>query len=271
MESLRVLVVKVSITDVPDFPPLPQLQREAVAIAAHHSVRELAEPVRRQDILRTILDEVPPFNIIHFAGHLCEEGFVASSEIVPLDMIVMYIQTGKPELVFFNTCSSEKVAELVASRCESDCIFTISNIENDDAIEFSEMFYSVLSLSDVRSYKEARDRVDPTGSRFRYLPGKNMVVRRGDEVTQRLDALERAVGGGRLGEIGIIQRQAILEARVNDLEEYIKDEIKPTLAIVRLDHASPQKNNSALLWAIFGASFIAAVGIASLLLYMVQR
>ncbi len=270
MESLRVLVVKVSITDVPDFPPLPQLQREVVAIAAHHSVRELAEPVRRQDILRAILDE-KPFNIIHFAGHLCEEGFVASSEIIPLDMIVMYIQTGKPELVFFNTCSSEKVAEMVASRCESDCIFTISNIENDDATEFSEMFYSVLSLSEVHSYKEARDRVDPTGSRFRYLPGKNMVVRRGDEVMQRLDALERAVGGGRLGEIGIIQRQAILEARVADFEEYIKDEIKPTLAIVRLDHASPQKNNSALLWAIFGASFVAAVGIASLLLYMVQR
>ena len=68
MESLRVLVVKVSITDVPDFPPLPQLQREVVAIAAHHSVRELAEPVRRQDILRAMQHE-KPFNIIHFAGH----------------------------------------------------------------------------------------------------------------------------------------------------------------------------------------------------------
>ena len=178
MESLRVLVVKVSITDVPDFPPLPQLQREVVAIAAHHSVRELAEPVRRQDILRAILDE-KPFNIIHFAGHLCEEGFVASNEIIPLDMIVMYIQTGKPELVFFNTCSSEKVAEMVASRCESDCIFTISNIENDDAIEFSEMFYSVLSLSDVRSYKRRRGQNRSTGA-VSLLTGKNMVVRHGD-------------------------------------------------------------------------------------------
>jgi hypothetical protein len=270
MESLRVLIVKVSITDVPGFEPLPQLQREVVAIAAHNSTRELSEPVRRQDILRAILDE-KPFNIIHFAGHLCEDGFVASNEIIPLDMIVMYIQTGKPELVFFNTCSSEKVAELIASRCESDCIFTISAIENDDAIDFSEMFYSVLGSSETHSYKEARDRVDPTGSRFRYLPGKNVIVRRGDEVVQRLDALERSIGGGRLGEIGIIQRHAILEARVADIEESVRNEIKPMLTIFRAEHATPQRDNKALLWAIFGASFIAAVGIASLLLYMVQR
>lgn len=268
MERQRIAVVKVPVTSVPGFPPLPQLQREVAAMSAHHSVVELPEPIRRRDIIRAVLDE--KFDILHFAGHLCEDGFVASDEIIPLDMIVMYIGSGKPELVFFNTCSSEKVAEMVASRCESDCIFTISDIENDDAVDFSEMFYSVLSLKEITSYKEARDRVDPTGARFRYLPGKNVVIRRGDEVTFRLDALERAIGGGRLGEMGLAHRVAQQETRILALEQYNQEAVRPVLSLVQRDDKATSSNN-ALLWAIFGASFVAAVGIASLLLYFVQR
>lgn len=272
MESQRVLIIKVSVTEVDGFPPLPQLQQEVLAISRNHEIVELSEPVRRKDILRTLLDN-EPFDIIHFAGHLCEDGFVASEEIIPLDMIVIYIQTGKPKMVFFNTCQSEKVAEMVASRCPADCIFTISDIDNQDAIDFSTMFYSVLRSPDVTSYKESRDRVDPTGIYFRYIPGRNVVVRRGDEITSRIDALERAVGGSRLGEWGLVQKQNELERKQLDIERkqevvemWIRDEARPALSLIQ-NH----DRGKGLLWAILAVSEVAALGIAGMLLYLTLR
>lgn len=266
MESQRVLIVKVSVTEVPGFSPLPQLQHEVTAIGRNHQTTELAEPVRRRDILRALLDD-DPFDIIHFAGHLSDQGFVASEEIIPLDMIVMYVQTGHPKLVFFNTCSSEKVAEMVAGRCPADCIFTISAIDNQDAIDFATMYYSMLKAHDVVSYKDARDRVDPTGVYFRYLAGKNVVVRRGDEITQRLDALERAVGGSRLGEMGLAQRVALIETKVAGLELWMHEDARPTLSLVQRDYGEPRRNDS--MW-IFLASLVVAALIA-FVLYIVQR
>lgn len=266
MESQRVLMIKVSVTEVPGFESLPQLQQEVLAISRNHQVTELAEPVRRRDVLRALLDN-DPFDIIHFAGHLSEQGFVASEEIIPLDMIVMYVQTGHPKLVFFNTCSSEKVAEMVAGRCPADCIFTISNIDNQDAIDFATMYYSMLKAHDVVTYKDARDRVDPTGIYFRYLPGKNVVVRRGDETTQRLDALERAVGGGRLGEMGLAQRVAILETDVSSFKAWKHEEAQPILTLIQRDYSEPRRNDSK--WF-----FLASLGVAVLIalaLYAMQR
>ena len=280
VEQQRVLILKVSMTEVAGFDPLPRLQQEVAAISHNHIATELSEPLRRRDILRAILDN-EPFDIIHFAGHLNEEGFVASEEIIPLDMVVMYIQTGHPRLVFFSTCTSEKVAEMVASRCPSDCIFTVSDIDNEDAIDFSMMFYSTLRSPDIESYKEARDRVDPTGARFRYMPGKSVIVRRGDEVTQRIAALEMAVGGGRLGEIGIVQRLFNLERRLNDLErsfderldsleEFNREEVAPALAIVRRDYTAKGSTSERLLWALFAISIATAIVIAGVLYYLVK-
>lgn len=266
MESQRVLIIKVSVTSVTGFDPLPQLQHEVVAIGRNHQTTELAEPVRRRDILRALLDN-EPFDIIHFAGHLSAQGFVASDEIIPLDMIVMYIQTGHPKLVFFNTCSSENVAEMVAGRCPADCIFTISAIDNQDAIDFATMYYSMLKAHDVISYKDARDRVDPTGVYFRYLPGKNVVVRRGDETAQRLDALERAVGGSRLGEAGLAQRTALLETKVQNIESWMHEDARPTLSLVQRDYGEPRRNDS--MW-IFLASLV-VVALIAFALYAMQR
>lgn len=268
MESQRVLIVKVSITEVAGFPPLPQLQQEVLAIGRNHQSTELGEPVRRRDILRAILDNPEPFDIIHFAGHLCEQGFVASEEIIPLEMIVMYIQTGQPQLVFFNTCSSEKVAEMVASRCPSDCIFTISDIDNQDAIDFSVMFYSVLRAHDIASYKDARDRVDSSGTHFRYLMGKNVPVRRGDEYTQRIDALERAVGGDRLGSIGLAQRMTMVESHIASMQSWIAEEARPALArLYRSNSLDGEKGgNRALMWAIFVVAIVITVLLAIVLL-----
>ena len=266
MESQRVLIIKVSVTEVSGFPPLPQLQHEVLAIGRNHETTELAEPVRRRDILRALLDN-EPFDIIHFAGHLSEQGFVASEEIIPLDMIVMYVQTGHPKLVFFNTCSSERVAEMVAGRCPADCIFTISDIDNQDAIDFATMYYSMLKAHDVVSYKDARDRVDPTGVYFRYLAGKNVVVRRGDETTQRLDALERAVGGSRLGEVGLAQRVATIETKMTNVESWMHEEARPILSLVQRDYGGPRRNDTK--W-FFLASLVVAILIA-FVLYTMQR
>lgn len=264
------LILKVSTTEVSGFQPLPRLYEEVTAISRHHIATELPEPLRRRDILRTILDN-EPFDIIHFAGHLTDEGFVASQEIIPLDMIVMYIQTGRPDLVFFNTCSSEHVAEMVTSRCASDCIFTVSDVDNEDAIDFSMMFYSLLATTDIDSYKEARDRVDPTGARFRFMPGTNVVIRRGDEVTQRLSALEVAIGGGRLGEPGIVHRLASMDTRIASLENTVKTEVIPGIASLQSDHHGTGRQHDRLLWAIFAASILFAAVIAVLLLYLVQN
>lgn len=267
MESQRVLIIKVSVTEVSGFQPLPQLQHEVLAIGRNHETTELAEPVRRRDILRALLDN-EPFDIIHFAGHLSEQGFVASEEIIPLDMIVMYVQTGHPKLVFFNTCSSEKVAEMVAGHCPADCIFTISAIDNQDAIDFATMYYSMLKAHDVVSYKDARDRVDPTGVYFRYLAGKNVVVRRGDETTQRLDALERAVGGDRLGSIGLAQRMTMAESQIASIQSWIAEEARPALAR-RLRAEDPDErggSSKALLWAIFVVAIVFTVLLAIVLL-----
>lgn len=193
MDSQRVTVIAPKTTTVTGFHTLPRLQQEINSITRNHNTKVLSH-VEHIDILRVATDEEVP-EIVHFAGHMTQDGFVGSKGIVPLSTIIMALQTAEPKLAIFNTCSSRDVAEQIASNCATDCIYTVGAVDDDRAFDFSVLFYSVLRSDDVDSYRHACNLVDPNDSVFHYISGKKKARRRmnSDELGRRITELNEAI------------------------------------------------------------------------------
>lgn len=171
MEAQKVTVFAPKSTTVPGFQSLPKLQQEINAINRYHDATVYGEVVRL-DLLRATTEADRP-DILHFAGHLTETGFVGSKEIIPISTIIMAIETGEPKLAVFNVCTSQDVAEQIASRCPTDCVFTLSDVEDTRAVEFSIAFYAVLRRDEVTDFRQACKIVDPDDQVFRYIAGRH--------------------------------------------------------------------------------------------------
>ena len=207
MDAQKILVVPSRITDIVGFSALPEIQQEIHAISTHHTAKILDEPARWIDMIRAVTGE-DVFDIIHYAGHLSGAGLVLGSEIIPGNLLNLMIQTAKPKLVFINSCSSEEMAERIATHCSSDVICTIADIENSDAISFAISFYSTLSKH--KTYRSAFDACATGESKYRYIEGKRTVVFRNDQLLNDVAELKRFVFGLYDGN-GLVQRMSRIE------------------------------------------------------------
>lgn len=216
MEAQEVLVVPSRITSIAGLPPLANMQQEIQAITSNHVSDVMNEPVRWIDLLRRATG-AKVYDILHFAGHLTDEGLVLGDEIITVNQLIMVIQTLTPKLVFISTCSGELAAERITSYCPCDVICSIAELDNNDAIAFSMLFYA--KLLTVDDYRQAFD-ISSTGeSIFRYFDKRKekvSVLRGGDatDIAEIKRVLLDPYGGN-----GLVQRVARLEQYLPVLQE----------------------------------------------------
>ena len=271
MESQRVTIFAPKSSTVPGFRPLPKLQQEINAINRHHEATTYGEVVRL-DLLRAAT-EVERADIFHFAGHLTEAGFIGSNEIIPVSSLIMAIETCEPKLAIFNVCTSQDVAEQIASRCPTDCIFTLSDVEDIRAVEFAIAFYTVLRRDDVESYQQACTIVDPQDEVFRYITGrrKPRLVRskeslRMDELARQIAELNRSLYELRArldAEILILKsRDETTQQLISAIKQQIGAMDRQSVAAEQLKNAPPSE-------VIISQLTLLRIGIGVLLLALI--
>jgi hypothetical protein len=173
MTQLNVLVI------APGHADLSHVSAEVAAYKRNHQVVALEGVVRDLDIANAV--EEGPYDVVVFASHGHENGIELSGSILGMEAAQQYVKRSGATLIVLNTCDSELVGyQLLGERC--DVIFTVSNVEDTDAVRFSVLLAGALTLCD--EYREAFEQSVGRGSKYRFLSAKSTVRsrdRRDDE------------------------------------------------------------------------------------------
>lgn len=248
MEQQRVVVIAPEQV-VEGFTPLPGLSDEILAIRQAHQAVVLGDPVRSKDIIERVR-QVEDCQIIHFGGHLTEEGFVATHEIISLFTITMVVANCRPRLVVLNACSSEKAAIRIATDCQVDVIYTVEDVQDDHASSFASLFYPKLLEEGVTEYADACRQLDPSGRTFRYISARAPLTRRNDAVLEQMRVLDRRLLEVETTLAGDWRTDGLVK-KVRELESFwdrdardTLDKLKEFLPLMRSIEAKYAKANS---------------------------
>ncbi len=173
MTQLSMLVI------APEHDDLTHVGAEVAAYKRNHQVVALEGIVRDLDIANAV--EEGPYDVVVFASHGHENGIELSGTILSMEAAQQYVKRSGATLVVINTCDSEAVGyQLLGERC--DVIFTVSNVEDADAVRFSVLLAGALTRCD--EYKDAFEQSVGRGSKYRFLSAKSAMrsaMRRDDE------------------------------------------------------------------------------------------
>lgn len=280
MQKQRVLVVPTRTTEVDGLPALPDMQIEVHAISASSVATVLPEPVEWLDIMRALLDG-EEYNIVHFCGHLTDQGLILANEVISIDGLVMMFR-GSPEhrkLIVFNTCNSVDAARRVAANTPCAVIGTIGDVEDRTAAAFAVKFYSALHNEAIETFHDAFNASVGDKKRFIYLEGATQPtedeehIKRGDSATLAammadMREVKDILTGGMRGD-GMVQEQRELRRLYGDLA---KDVDEHTQALNSLKPFEPmlrtmQENSKGATGRSFGINYV--VGIALVVFVLV--
>ena len=280
MQKQRVLVVPTRTTEVDDLPALPDIQTEVHAIAASSIATVLPEPVDWLDIMRALLDG-EEYNIVHFCGHLTEEGLILANEVISIDGLVMMFR-GSPEhrkLIIFNTCDSADAARRVASNTPCAVIGTIGEIYDRVAATFAVKFYASLQNAQVENYRDAFNLSIGDKKRFIFLEGATeptedeMHIRRGDSaaiaaIQADLRDMKNILTGG-IGGYGLVHEQREQRKLYDSLAKQVEDhgeEIRALSGLLKFEamlrtmYENSQRtmgtNPQANIWILVGVAIL---------------
>jgi len=173
MTQLNVLVI------APEHADLSHVSAEVAAYKRNHQVVALEGVVREMDIANAV--EEGPYDVVVFASHGHANGIELSDSLLSMEAAQQYVKRSGATLIVLNTCDSESVGyQLLGERC--DVIFTVSNVEDADAVRFSVLLAGALTRCD--EYKDAFEQSVGRGSKYRFLSAKSAVrsaMRRDDE------------------------------------------------------------------------------------------
>lgn len=240
MEKQKALVVPTRTTEIDGFPALPDMQIEVHAIASSTQATVLPEPVGWLDIMGALLDG-EEYNIVHFCGHLTDEGLILADEVISIDGLVMMFR-GSPEhrkLIVVNTCNSEEAARRIASNTPCAVIGTIGEIEDRMAVSFAVKFYSTLRNEHITDFRQAYNASVGDKKRFIFAEGTGQptedeeYIKRGDSATiamiqSDVREMKDIITGGMRGN-GLVYEQRQLRLLYESLAETVEqhgDEIR---------------------------------------------
>lgn len=167
------------------------------------------------------------YKVIWFAAHGDDQGIRIGADMLDVATITPLLQESSAELVFINTCSSERLGEQIYAECQIPVICTVAEADDILAYATGRRFARALVRCEG-DYLRAFELSRPGGNRlYRYIP--NMyALNRGRKMAQQppqpelkdqVEALVRALTGDRFsGSPGLVAELASLR---KELREYI--------------------------------------------------
>lgn len=136
--------------------------------------------VTRKDFFEAVLGE--NYDLVWFITHTNQDGIHLSDGVLDIDHLAQFLQRSKPAVIL-NTCESERIAVSIHNITNKPVVFTISNIEDEEAAEFGILMATALGRDRLTLTQAYELSIPPYNSKY-FMVGKS------SETKTQLDKLE---------------------------------------------------------------------------------